>query len=78
MHIPFVYAPDPIVPTHPFGIYVPGMTPDPPRCWTLLYHAPDADEQEDLMPAETGDEALTAELHMEMLHDEVDVHVAAV
>jgi len=30
------------------------------------------------MPAETGDEALTAELHMEMLHDEVDVHVAAV
>jgi hypothetical protein len=32
MHTPFVYAPDLIVPAHPFVIYAPGMTPDPPRC----------------------------------------------
>jgi hypothetical protein len=29
MHTPFVYAPDLIVPAHPFGIYAPGTTPDP-------------------------------------------------
>ena len=78
MHTPFVYAPDLIVPAHPFGISAPGMTPDPPGCSTLPYHAADADEQEeDLMPAETGDEALEAELRTEALLDEVDVRAAA-
>jgi hypothetical protein len=58
--------------------YAPGMTPDPPGYLTLSYHAADADKQEeDLMPAERGDEALEAELHTEALLDEVDVHAAA-
>jgi len=78
MHTPFVYAPDLIVPAHPFGIYAPGTTPDSPGYLTLSYHAADADEQEeDLMPAETGDEALEAELRTEVLLDEVDVRAAA-
>ena len=79
MHTPFVYAPDLIVPAHPFGIYAPSTAPDPPPgCSTLPYHAADADEQEeDLMPPETGDEALEAELRTEALLDEVDVRAAA-
>jgi hypothetical protein len=44
MHTPFVYAPDLIVRAHPFGIYAPGTTPDPPGCSTLPYHATDADK----------------------------------
>jgi hypothetical protein len=30
MYTPFVYAPDLIAPAHPFGVYAPGTTPDPP------------------------------------------------
>ena len=79
MHTPFVYAPDLIVPAHPFGIYAPSTAPDPPPgCSTLPYHAADADEQdEDLMPAEMGDEAPEAELRTEAPLDEVDVRAAA-
>ena len=62
MHTPLVYAPDLIAPTYPFGIYEPGMTPDPPGCSSLPYHAADADEHEEgLLPAKTGDEVLEAE-----------------
>jgi hypothetical protein len=78
MHTPFVYAPDLIVPTHLFGIYTPGMTPNPPGWSTLVYHAADADKQEeDLMPAEMGDKALKAELCTEALLDEDNVRAAA-
>jgi hypothetical protein len=72
MHNPFVYPADLIVPAHLFGIYAPGTTPDPPGCSTLPYHAADVDKQEDLMPAETGDEALEAELCVEALLDAAD------
>jgi hypothetical protein len=62
MHTPLVYTPDLIAPTYPFGIYEPGMTPDPLGCSSLPYHAADADEHEEgLIPAKTGDEVLEAE-----------------
>jgi hypothetical protein len=34
MYILFVYAPDLIASVHPFGIYAPGTTRDPPGCST--------------------------------------------
>jgi hypothetical protein len=48
----FVYAPYLIVPTYPFSIYKPSMTPDPLGCLILPYHIADADKhEEDLIPA---------------------------
>ena len=74
MHTPLIYTPNLIVPTYPFCIYVPGTTPNPPGCSTLLYHTADTDEhEEDLIPAETGDEALKAELPIGALLNKVNV-----
>jgi len=92
MYSPFMYAPDLIAPAHPFGVYAPGTTPDPQGSSTsaLLRYAADDDggeedgdveawqeEQEDLMPAETDDEALEAELRAEARLDAADTRAAA-
>ena len=92
IYSPFVYAPDLIAPAHPFGVYAPGTTPDPQGSLTsaLLRHAADDDdgeedgdmearqeEPEDLMPAETDDEALEAELRAEARLDAADARAAA-
>jgi len=92
MYSPFVYAPDLIAPAHPFGVYAPGTTPDPqgPSTSALLRHAADYDdgeedwdmeacqeEQDDLMPAETDDEALEAELRAEARLDAADARAGA-
>jgi hypothetical protein len=93
MYSPFVYAPGLIAPAHPFGVYAPGTMPDPQGSSTsaLLRHAADNDdgeedgdmeacleEQEDLMPAETDDEALEADLRAEARLDTADARAAAV
>jgi hypothetical protein len=85
MYTPFVYAPDLIAPAHPFGIYAPGTMPDPLSFSTLPDHAADATteeadydkDEEDLMPIETDEEALEAELHAEAQLDAADVRAAA-
>ena len=93
MHSPFVYAPDLIAPAHPFGVYTPGTMPDAQGSSTsaLLPHAAEDDdneedgdmegwqeeEQEGLMPAETDDEALEAELRAEARLDAADGRAAA-
>jgi hypothetical protein len=50
------------------------MTPDPLGCSTLPYHAADMDKhEEDLIPAEMGDEVLEAKLPIGVLLNEVNV-----
>ena len=91
MYSPFVYAPDLIAPAHPFGVYAPGTTPDPQGSLTsALPRAADDDdgeedgdmearqeEPEDLIPAETDDEVLEAELRAEARLDAADARAAA-
>jgi hypothetical protein len=92
IYSPFVYAPDLITSTHPFGVYAPGTgtTPDPghPAAQSYSNHvtyqdyddeaAEEEQEQEqDLMPIETDEEALEVELKAEALLDAADVRAAA-
>ena len=93
MYSPFVYAPDLITPAHPFGVYAPGTMPDAqgPSASALLPHAAEDDdsegdgdmeawqdeEPEGLMPAETDDETLEAELRGEARLDAADARAAA-
>jgi hypothetical protein len=93
MYSPFVYAPDLITPAHPFGVYAPGTMPGAQGSSTsaLLPHAAEDDdgeedgdmgawqeeEQEGLMPAETDDETLEAELRAEARLDAADARAAA-
>ncbi|KAI0290354.1 hypothetical protein BC826DRAFT_1187348 [Russula brevipes] len=83
MYSPFVYAPDLLAPAHPFGVYAPGTTPttpDPLRPSARLRHASGEDEdeeEEDLMPGETDDEALACELRAEAVLDAADARTAA-
>jgi hypothetical protein len=83
MYSPFVYAPDLLAPAHPFGVYAPGTTPTPPdplRPSFRLRHASGEDEdeeEEDLIPAKTDDEALARELRAEAALDAADARAAA-
>jgi hypothetical protein len=93
MYSPFVYAPDLIATAHPFGVYAPGTTPDAQGSSTsaLLRHAAEdhdgeedgdmeawqEEEQDGLMPAETDDEALEAELRAEARLDAAELRAAA-
>ncbi|KAI0246289.1 hypothetical protein BJV78DRAFT_1356255 [Lactifluus subvellereus] len=85
MYTPFVYAPDIIAPSHPFGVYAPGTTPDPLGLLqtTSLHRAAEEDgyetdeEEDDLMPSETDDEALAVELAAEAQLDAADARAAA-
>ena len=80
MYAPFVYAPDIIVPSHPFTAYPPGTTPDPLGLPQISLHPGryEAEEDEDdIMPSETDDEALAAELVAEAQLNPTEVRAAA-
>ena len=82
MYAPFVYAPDIIAPSHPFGVYAPGTTPDSlGLLQTNLhpggYEAEEDVDVDDIMPSETDDEALEAELAAEARLDAADARAAA-
>jgi hypothetical protein len=79
MYSPFVYAPDMIAPAHPFGVYATGTTPESLGFLDHARNVADRDEDEDtdeneddLMPAETDDEALAVELLAEDRLDKAD------
>lgn len=84
-YAPFVYAPDLITPAHPFGVYAPGTIPDPlgaisdgvHRRPAAMQYDEDSEEDVDLMPDETDDEALDVELAGEALLDAIDARAAA-
>jgi hypothetical protein len=80
MYTSFIYAPNLIAPAHTFGVHVLGTTPGLPGASTLPHHAADTDaaedEDEDLMLAETDNEALEAELCAEALLDAADACAA--
>ena len=82
IYSPFVYAPDLVASAHPFGVYAPGTMPEQPslpanpRHVTAQYDDEDEDE-EDLMPAETDEEALEVELNAEARLDAADARAAA-
>jgi hypothetical protein len=78
MYAPFVYAPDIIAPSHPFGVYAPGTTPDPLGVLQTSLHSGEYEaDEDDLMPSETDDEALEAELAAEARLDAADARAAA-
>jgi hypothetical protein len=92
IYSPFVYAPDLIASTHPFGVYAPGTgtTPELGHPAALSYsghvtyqdYDDEAEEEEqeqeqDLMPIETDEEALEVELRAEALLDAADARAAA-
>ncbi len=86
-YAPFVYAPDLVVPAHPFGVYAPGTIPDQlggisdgvrRRPVAVQYDENSEEEDaEDLMSDETDDEALEVELAGEALLDAGDARAAA-
>jgi hypothetical protein len=82
MYAPFVYAPDIIAPSHAFAVYAPGTTPDPlgllqTRRHSGGYQAEEDEDEDDIMPSETDNEALAAELVAEARLDATDVRAAA-
>lgn len=82
IYSPFVYAPHLIRPAHPFGIYAPGTMPEE---LTFSHHVTYQDDvaneveedEEDLMPTETDEEALEVELKAEERLDAADARAAA-
>ena len=78
MYAPFVYAPDIIAPSHPFGVYAPGTTPDSLGLLQTSLHSGGYEvDEDDLMPSETDDEALEAELAGEARLDAADARAAS-
>jgi hypothetical protein len=83
IYSPFVYAPDLIKPAHPFGVYAPGTVPEqghpaPASSYHVTYQdVHDEEEEEDLMPSETDEEALDVELKAEERLDAADARAAA-
>jgi hypothetical protein len=85
IYAPFVYAPDIIAPSHPFGIYAPGAMPESVAPSRNLHnpayeddgYEDEEDEDDDLIPAETDEEALETELSAEAQLDAADALAAA-
>ena len=83
IYSPFVYAPDLIKPAHPFGVYAPGTMPEQSQTAPAYPHHvtyqdnDDNDEEDDLMPSETDEEALEVELKAEERLDAADSRAAA-
>jgi hypothetical protein len=84
-YAPFVYAPDLIAPSHPFGVYAPGTIPEPLgaisdgvrwRSETIQQQQHDEDSEDLIMSDETDDEALEVELAGEALLDALDARAA--
>ena len=78
MYTPFVYAPDLIAPAHPFGVYAPGTTPEPPlplplpssSTLALLCHTAgphDDDDDYDEEEEEPGQDSMPVETDDEAL-----------
>ncbi|KAI0262272.1 hypothetical protein BGY98DRAFT_1104190 [Russula aff. rugulosa BPL654] len=86
IYSPLVYAPDLIKPAHPFGVYAPGTMPEelghsaPAYLCHVTHQDTDDEEREeddDLMPTETDEEALEVELKAEERLDAADARAAA-
>ena len=84
IYSPFVYAPDLVASAHPFGVYAPGTTSEQPSLPAYSRHVTaqddddnDEGDEEDLMPAETDEEALEVELNAEARLDAADARAAA-
>ena len=82
IYSPFVYAPDSIAPAHPFGVYAPGTMPEQQPGRHVTYEDDDDDSEEveedlNLMPTETDEEALRIELKAEAQLDAADARAAA-
>ena len=80
IYSPFVYAPDLIASSHPFGVYAPGTIPEPISGHVTYQYDDNEDEdeeEEDLMPIETDEDALEVELRAEALLDAADTRAAA-
>jgi len=84
MYSSSVYAPDMIAPAHPFMVYATGTTPESLGSSAHARHVTDEyenddkhDDEDDLMPAETDDEAVAVELLAEDSPDGADAHVDA-
>lgn len=82
IYSPFVNLPDSIAPAHPFGVYAPGTMPEQlgrpaHSCHVASQDDEDGNEEEDLMPTETDEEALEVELKAEERLDAADARAAA-
>lgn len=86
IYSPLVYALDLVKPAHPFGVYAPGTMPEelghsaPANLCHVTHQDTDDEEREeddDLMPTETDEEALEVELKAEERLDAADARAAA-